>query len=213
MGNAASTPTSGTSGNQQPIVAAAPPSACPMQNANGQESPALSPSQSTADSVNPLNNIPALAQGPSAAQRAFLSFDRTTSSIPRSRSNSDVTDSTAGPPASACPVVHSIEKGKGRATAVEEANSAERWVYPSPQQFYNALMRKGKETPEESVEMMVQIHNWLNEKAWDEVRRWEDRRSPNERIELAKFEGKPQDLSPKARFHLLLGSIFPDTYK
>jgi cytochrome c heme-lyase len=51
-----------------------------------------------------------------------------------------------------------------------------RWEYPSPQQFYNALVRKGWETPEEHVETMVDIHNFLNEKAWDEVMKWESRR-------------------------------------
>lgn len=47
------------------------------------------------------------------------------------------------------------------------------WDYPSPQQFYNALVRKGWETPEDSVEMMVDIHNFLNEEAWQEVMKWE----------------------------------------
>lgn len=47
------------------------------------------------------------------------------------------------------------------------------WDYPSPQQFYNALVRKGWETPEDSVEMMVEIHNFLNERAWQEVMKWE----------------------------------------
>jgi cytochrome c heme-lyase len=50
------------------------------------------------------------------------------------------------------------------------------WEYPSPQQFHNALLRKGMETEEEDVDMMVQIHNFLNERAWDEVLRWEKRR-------------------------------------
>jgi cytochrome c heme-lyase len=49
------------------------------------------------------------------------------------------------------------------------------WDYPSPQQFYNALVRKGWETPEEHVETMVEIHNFLNEQAWNEVLRWESR--------------------------------------
>lgn len=74
-------------------------------------------------------------------------------------------------------------------------------------------MRKGKDTPEESIDVMVQIHNFLNEKAWDEVRRWEDLRTPGEKIELSRFEGRPQDLSPKARFHLMLGKLFPNSYR
>lgn len=51
------------------------------------------------------------------------------------------------------------------------------WEYPSPQQFYNALVRKGWETPEEHVETMVQIHNFLNEQAWNEVLKWEQMRN------------------------------------
>jgi len=50
-----------------------------------------------------------------------------------------------------------------------------KWEYPSPQQFYNALVRKGWETPEEHVETMVEIHNFLNEEAWEEVLKWERR--------------------------------------
>ena len=49
------------------------------------------------------------------------------------------------------------------------------WDYPSPQQFYNALVRKGWETPEEHVDTMVEIHNFLNEQAWNEVLKWESR--------------------------------------
>ncbi|KAJ3413291.1 holocytochrome c synthase [Chytridiales sp. JEL 0842] len=49
----------------------------------------------------------------------------------------------------------------------------ETWEYPSPQGFYNALKRKGWETPEEEVPMMVSIHNFLNEACWQELLKWE----------------------------------------
>ncbi|CAO3624276.1 unnamed protein product [Cunninghamella echinulata] len=52
-------------------------------------------------------------------------------------------------------------------------DTKEKWEYPSPQQFYNALRRKGWETPEEEIETMVDIHNFLNEEAWDKVLEWE----------------------------------------
>ena len=52
------------------------------------------------------------------------------------------------------------------------------WEYPSPQQFYNALVRKGWETPEEHVETMVHIHNFLNEQAWLQILKWEKRENP-----------------------------------
>lgn len=61
-------------------------------------------------------------------------------------------------------VISSIPKAKGNDS---------KWEYPSPQQFYNALRRKGWETPEEEIETMVDIHNFLNEEAWNEVLKWE----------------------------------------
>ena len=58
-------------------------------------------------------------------------------------------------------------------SSIPRAKSSEYWEYPSPQQFYNALVRKGWETPEESIETMVDIHNFLNEEAWNEILKWE----------------------------------------
>ena len=60
-----------------------------------------------------------------------------------------------------------------RTTSSIPRDTAGKWEYPSPQQFYNALVRKGWETPENEIETMVQIHNFLNEKAWEEVQKWE----------------------------------------
>jgi len=229
MGNTASTPASGS--NAPPSMppdhpnlasAASPPPGCPMHKDESESSTNV-----LSDPLNPLNNIPALSQSrTSAQQQNILSLERTVSTIPRSRSNSDLTKA-----AGACPVVHDAASGKDNgngkgkrkdtaaprdavaiATETAEAEGADNWVYPSPQQFYNALARKGKEAPEESIDMMVHIHNFLNERAWQEVARWEDKRSPNERIELARFEGRPSDLSPKARLHLFLGKVFPTAY-
>lgn len=50
------------------------------------------------------------------------------------------------------------------------------WEYPSPQQMYNALLRKGyTDTDVTAVESMVSVHNFLNEGAWAEVMDWEKR--------------------------------------
>ncbi|KAL8627832.1 hypothetical protein Q9189_006480, partial [Teloschistes chrysophthalmus] len=52
----------------------------------------------------------------------------------------------------------------------------ENWEYPSPQQMYNAMLRKGyTDTPEDAVESMVAVHNFLNEGAWREIVGWEER--------------------------------------
>ncbi|KAF2280291.1 cytochrome c heme lyase-like protein [Westerdykella ornata] len=50
------------------------------------------------------------------------------------------------------------------------------WEYPSPQQMYNAMLRKGyTDTPADAVESMVAVHNFLNEGAWAEIVGWERR--------------------------------------
>lgn len=87
------------------------------------------------------------------------------------------------------------------------------WEYPSPQQFYNALVRKGWETPEEHIETMVQIHNFLNDQAWLEVLKWEKRQNVDIRnLQLARFKGRPGEMSPKARFWLFAGWLLPSRF-
>ncbi|KAH9995041.1 cytochrome c/c1 heme-lyase [Russula vinacea] len=92
-------------------------------------------------------------------------------------------------------------------------DAAGHWEYPSPQQFYNALVRKGWETPENEIETMVQIHNFLNEKAWEEVQKWEAQVNKDEQLQLVRFKGRPGELSPKARFWLAAGWLLPDRFK
>lgn len=42
--------------------------------------------------------------------------------------------------------------------------------------MYNALLRKGyDDTPEDAIESMVAVHNFLNEGAWAEIVGWEAR--------------------------------------
>lgn len=150
----------------------------------------------TSETLNPLNQMPTLAQERAPGQTADLPLDRETSSIPR-------------------------------------ASDSSKWEYPSAQQFYNALVRKGWETPEEHVQTMVDIHNFLNEEAWQEILKWEplsvflslfpllQARRPNFHVYyvrdsepfLAKFKGKPGQLSPKARLLMFAGWLLPSRFK
>lgn len=89
------------------------------------------------------------------------------------------------------------------------------WEYPSPQQMFNAMLRKGGgEIPEDAVESMVDIHNFLNEGAWQEILKWEEpytaetRRDPR----LLRFTGRPDAMSPRAQMLQMLGKLFPATY-
>ncbi|KIK36799.1 hypothetical protein CY34DRAFT_810950 [Suillus luteus UH-Slu-Lm8-n1] len=78
--------------------------------------------------------------------------------------------------------------------------------HPSPQQFYNALSRKDLDTPAEHDETVVEI-NFLNERAWGEVLKWERRvaQEGDEEPHLARFKGRPGEMSPKPRFWMLAG--------
>ncbi|CCG83280.1 Putative cytochrome c1 heme lyase [Taphrina deformans PYCC 5710] len=90
------------------------------------------------------------------------------------------------------------------------------WEYPSPQQFFNAVMKKGfTNTQEEDVPAMVSIHNAVNERAWQEILEWE-RSSGAEKcggVKLVQFRGDSKILTPKARMLSFFGYTRPfDTH-
>lgn len=61
-------------------------------------------------------------------------------------------------------------------STIPKGNGEGNWEYPSPQQMYNALLRKGyTDTDATAVESMVSVHNFLNEGAWAEIVEWERR--------------------------------------
>ncbi|PLB50536.1 cytochrome C1 heme lyase [Aspergillus steynii IBT 23096] len=212
--------------NPAPSSAAAPslpePSgACPVRSTDSpfyvppksksSDVPAPSTSdthQSTLSKLNPLNYMfSSISQDRAPNQTVDLAVDREVSSIPR-----------------------------GDATG--------NWEYPSPQQMYNAMLRKGHtDTPQDAVEAMVAVHNFLNEGAWDEIVGWERifagglmggwekcrRGEENIALDTAKaelmgtandnppslvrFQGRPQELSPKATVLQALGWLYPAKFE
>ncbi|PWZ00817.1 LOW QUALITY PROTEIN: hypothetical protein BCV70DRAFT_211566 [Testicularia cyperi] len=177
----------------------------PLKGMAPADSPEASSSKPWSSSLNPLNMMPTLSQAQAPEQQTLLSTERVVSSIPRSRTSAAPGASPYDAP-SACPVKHdgSVE-GKDA-----EEQQTDKWEYPSPQQFYNAL---GWETPEEHVETMVMVHNFLNEQAWLEVLEWEKLAgADSSRAELARFSGKPGTMTPKARIFSWLGAVMPSTF-
>jgi cytochrome c heme-lyase len=116
------------------------------------------------------------------------------------------------------------------------------WEYPSPQQMYNALLRKGyTDTDVTAVESMVAVHNFLNEGAWAEIVEWERRfgrglargwqvsrrGEENAATELrlmearegelpqptlVRFQGRPKDMTPKAAMLQVMGWLYPEKF-
>ncbi|MCJ1415263.1 holocytochrome c synthase [Xylographa parallela] len=164
-----------------------------------------SPKSSTLSKLNPLNYMPSnLSQTRAANQTVHLPVEREISSIPRGDAESN-------------------------------------WEYPSPQQMYNAMLRKGyDDTPQDAVESMVAVHNFLNEGAWAEIVEWERRFSRGlgygwqacrlgeegsltgagmiasedevTQPRLLRFEGRPSDITPKARILQMLGQVYPSKF-
>ncbi|RKP05755.1 cytochrome c/c1 heme-lyase [Thamnocephalis sphaerospora] len=84
------------------------------------------------------------------------------------------------------------------------------WVYPSEQMFFNALRRKNWNAREEDMQTIVPIHNAVNERAWREILKWEQmHKTECGQPKLVRFQGRPKDISPKARILGWLGYTLP----
>jgi len=138
--------------------------------------------ESSYEANNPANQMPSsLSQLPSPGQRIPLSTSRAVSTIP-----------------------------KGDFKPSHQLEGTDTWTYPSPQQFYNAMKRKGYKPQEIDMGSVVAIHNTVNERVWKQVMEYESFHldsCPNPRLE--KFSGKANDLSLKARLRTWTGSSPP----
>jgi len=86
----------------------------------------------------------------------------------------------------------------------------DKWLYPSPQMFYNAMRRKGFEPKEEEMRTVVAIHNTVNERTWREILRWEaDYPECLAELKLLRFGGKPDEPTWKARLYTMMGYVPP----
>ena len=128
------------------------------------------------------------SQSPHPDQSIPLSTHRVVSSIPRA----DELRPNAG------------------TSAPHQPEDTPQWVYPSEQQFYNAMRRKGWQgVDERTIPMVVRIHNTVNERGWNQVKEWERELHGCDNPRLVHFLGRPNDLSPRAWVHTYLGGNRP----
>jgi cytochrome c heme-lyase len=126
-----------------------------------------------------MGNIPASLeeaarhdQNPQPGQQITLQTDRQISTIPRGDSE--------------IPLAHQLST----------ESSSDNWVYPSEQQMFNAMKKKGwTNVPEDSIPVVLQIHNNINERTWNQIQSWE---GTTDSLNLVRFMGRPNDTSPKA---------------
>ncbi|ANQ11141.1 Cytochrome c heme lyase [Plasmodium coatneyi] len=87
-------------------------------------------------------------------------------------------------------------------------NTKENWLYPSPQQFYNSLIRKNKHIDRNYIDAVVTVHNEVNEESWKHILKYEYlHRSKCSEVTLQRFLGKFDDLSVKAKFRSIFSKL------
>ncbi|KAI3628647.1 CYT2 [Malassezia furfur] len=95
--------------------------------------------------------------------------------------------------------------------ADELGEQDKKWVYPSPMQFYSAVRRKNHDARAEDMDVVVPIHNAVNEQAWHMIREWE--KNWNEpgasEPELVNFVGRPRDYTWRAWMRSIAGYQLP----
>ncbi|KAF4720655.1 hypothetical protein FOZ62_026146 [Perkinsus olseni] len=101
------------------------------------------------------------------------------------------------------------ELSKERTTSSIPGVDGEKFKYPSEDQFYKTVKRKGHAVEADDMRTVVAIHNAVNERAWHQIKEVEDRLHgrvcAKEALRLVKFVGRPGEVSPKSRIMRLLG--------
>ncbi|XP_065898016.1 holocytochrome c-type synthase-like [Dysidea avara] len=109
----------------------------------------------------------------------------------------------------------SLSKNRQLSSIPKGGTNSDKWVYPSEQMFFNAMIRKGWKFSEEQLkpedmQHIITIHNKNNEDAWNEILKWEALHAKDcTNPKLLRFHGRAKDFSPRARIRSWLGYELP----
>ncbi|OTB01005.1 hypothetical protein M426DRAFT_323790 [Hypoxylon sp. CI-4A] len=154
-------------------------------------------SSSTSSTRSERDSTSASARADGTTRPSSLATSRTVSSIPRSRDDGE-------PSSSARPRNAEAETGADSSTG--------NWIYPSERMFFEAMQRKGHDPRAADMRTVVPIHNAVNERAWAEIKAWEEPYLKGTACggpRLHSFSGLSTNMSPKARINTLLGYQAP----
>ncbi|KAL8830051.1 MAG: hypothetical protein Q9170_005914 [Blastenia crenularia] len=217
-----------TTANAPPTIStsgATPPPECPMHNASAQR-PSFPPRNATQPTPSGSCPVRAPNEPISSTNPSTMSKLNPLNYMPSNLSQSRDHRQTIHLPT------------ERETSSIPRGDNDSNWEYPSPQQMYNAMLRKGyDDTPEDAVESMVAVHNFLNEGAWAEIINWERRFSrglgygwqacqrgeegfqenadriahPRDVVapKLLRFQGRPNEMTPKARILDFMGRMYP----
>ncbi|KAF9148240.1 Cytochrome c1 heme lyase [Linnemannia schmuckeri] len=167
-----------------------------------QSSPSKAGEEDKSLKIDPTNNMPSTPdQFRIASQRKDLATEREISSIPKAANSPDPYGDSKNKASAASSGAHAPDP---------DSDQGEVWIYPSEQMFFNAMKRKNWNPREEDMKFVVPIHNMVNEMAWKHILRWEKlMENTCGGPKLVKFEGKPKEITPKARIRSWMGYTLP----
>ncbi|XP_075472575.1 holocytochrome c-type synthase [Ascaphus truei] len=191
--------------SEQLQAAASPPPGCPMhQKMEG----CPMPKESTQNAESQNSSLPA------HQERAYEYVECPM----KSQNKDDIDPSNMMPPPNQTPAPDqpfplSMNREE---SSIPRASSEKKWVYPSEQMFWNAMLKKGWRWKEEDVKAedmknIIKIHNQNNEQAWNEILKWEALHAKECPCgpTLVRFGGKAKEFSPRARIRSWMGYELP----
>jgi cytochrome c heme-lyase len=136
--------------------------------------PFTSASSSTSSSASSLATQPHHHSSTPSSQQPALGTQREVSTIPRAATEISGAPYAAGHPraaGAATAASHGMPANMERDTGADPRSG--NWIYPSERMFFDAMRRKGHDARENDMRVVVPIHNAVNERAWVEIKQWE----------------------------------------
>ncbi|KAM5197361.1 holocytochrome c-type synthase isoform 1-T1 [Hipposideros larvatus] len=211
MGLSASTPAVAVqTANASDHQTAPPPSGCPMHQGKMKGCPvSTEPSDPSCDSR--TNSVPV------HQERAYEYVEcPVTGSVAGNKEKLDPSNLMPPPnqiPAPDQPFALSTAREE---SSIPRADSERKWVYPSEQMFWNAMLKKGWKWKDDDISQkdmynIIRIHNQNNEQAWKEILKWEALHAAECPCgpSLVRFGGKAKEYSPRARIRSWMGYELP----
>lgn len=151
------------------------------------------------------------------ARNVWLAAGRKAAESRAARNNegcsSDNLDEMGNPPLGANEMVkHADLSDKREVSSIPRTDKDGNWIYPSQQQFFQAMKRKQWEPEAQDMKTVVPLHNMVNEVAWNYIKYWEHGQGGEKcgGIKLTSFKGNAHKLTPRAFIgHYLFGRDLP----
>ncbi|XP_011789162.1 PREDICTED: cytochrome c-type heme lyase-like [Colobus angolensis palliatus] len=153
-------------------ASASPPSGCPMHEGKMKECP-VSTEPSGPNCEKKTYSVPA------HQERAYEYMEcpiRGTAA--ENKENLDPSNLMPPPNQTPAPDQPFVLSTVREESSIPRADSEKKWVYPSEQMFWNAMLKKGWKWKDEDISQkdmynIIRIHNQNNEQAWKEILKWE----------------------------------------